>query len=447
MMLFLKELKKNIFSVSFLVFAVVTVLALYSQGALDFSGDYMTRPEPGGNYGTKNVEIPEIVMPAALEELWSEFSENRYITYPIGFIKTIRLNERQQAEMAEILSLITDEDMTVLLQQQKAAPENGGGNGSFTIDFDNNGAGSSGEEEGVSFTVQNDGLSSDPEAESPSPDSSFVPTVRGDMEYSRFKELMQRADDLLGGGSSYAANTLIGFGAVPLTYEEALERYELAVSRDKITGGYARLFSDYAGVMVLSILPVFLGVSMSLRDRRAKMTELVHVRQIRSARLILARYCAVIVSVMGFVILLSYISNASAWGNYKGAVLDYLAPLKYDLGWLMPQVMLVSALGMLLTELTDSPIAIAVQGLWWLMDTNLGYRSAAANYSLLRLSPRHNSGPSSWFRTWDYLEHFDALMANRLALVVISLLLVAGTILVFDAKRKGKIHVKIRFKA
>ena len=184
MMLFLKELKKNIFSVSFLVFAVVTVLALYSQGALDFSGDYMTRPEPGGNYGTKNVEIPEIVMPAALEE----HRTGRYITYPIGFIKTIRLNERQQAEMAEILSLITDEDMTVLLQQQKAAPENGGGNGSFTIDFDNNGAGSSGEEEGVSFTVQNDGLSSDPEAESPSPDSSFVPTVRGDMEYSRFKE-------------------------------------------------------------------------------------------------------------------------------------------------------------------------------------------------------------------------------------------------------------------
>ena len=34
MMLFLKELKKNIFSVSFLVFAVVTVLALYSFPAI-----------------------------------------------------------------------------------------------------------------------------------------------------------------------------------------------------------------------------------------------------------------------------------------------------------------------------------------------------------------------------------------------------------------------------
>lgn len=446
MMLFLKELKKTVFSVSFLLFAVVTVLALHSQGALDFSNDYMTRPEPGGNYGTKNVEIPEIVMPAALEKLWNEFCENRYTTYPIGFIKTVKLNERQQAEMAEILSLITGEDAAALLQHKEASVDSGDGN-SFVIDFDNNPSSSSGEKDEVSFTVQNNGLSAAPEEESSSPDSSFVPAVRRDMEYYRFKELMQRADDILGGGSSYEADSLIGFGAVPLTYEEALERYELALTRDKITGGYARLFSDYAGAMVLSILPVFLGVSMSLRDRRAKMTELIHIRQISGPRLIAARYCAVTASVMGFVILLSYISNASAWGSYKELSLDYLAPLKYDLGWLMPQVMIVSALGMLLTELTGSPIAIAVQGLWWLMDMNLGYRSVAAGYSLLRLSPRHNAGSGSWFRTRDYLEHFGTLTANRLTLAVIALLLVGVTILIFEAKRKGKIHVNIRFKA
>ena len=87
------------------------------------------------------------------------------------------------------------------------------------------------------------------------------------MDYSRFKELMGQADDLLGGGSNYAVDSLIGYGTVPLTYEEAKERYDLAVSSDQVTGGYARLFSDYAGVMVLSILPVFLAVILSMKEQ------------------------------------------------------------------------------------------------------------------------------------------------------------------------------------
>ncbi len=61
--------------------------------------------------------------------------------------------------------------------------------------------------------------------------------VRDDMDYARFKELMgnRRADDLLGGGSNYAVDSLIGYGTVPLTYEEAKERYDLAVSSDQVT--------------------------------------------------------------------------------------------------------------------------------------------------------------------------------------------------------------------
>ena len=145
--------------------------------------------------------------------------------------------------------------------------------------------------------------------------------VRDDMDYARFKELMGQADDLLGGGSNYAVDSLIGYGTVPLTYEEAKERYDLAVSSDQVTGGYARLFSDYAGVMVLSILPVFLAVILSMKDRRAKMEAL-----------------------MAPVIILSYLSNVMVWSNYSGMQLDYLAPLKYDFGWLMPSVMISTAL-------------------------------------------------------------------------------------------------------
>ena len=97
------------------------------------------------------------------------------------------------------------------------------------------------------------------------------------------------------------------------------------------------------------------------------------------------------------VILLSYLSNSSMWHLYSGMKLDYLAPLKYDLIWLMPSAMMVIAIGMFLTELTNTPIAVAVCGLWWFIDVNLGIKSVFASYSLLRLAPRHNAGTKSYF--------------------------------------------------
>lgn len=50
--------------------------------------------------------------------------------------------------------------------------------------------------------------------------------------------------------------------------EEALEEYKAMCKNDKITGAYMRLFCDYAGIM-LALLPMFLGVTRCLRDKRA----------------------------------------------------------------------------------------------------------------------------------------------------------------------------------
>ena len=262
--------------------------------------------------------------------------------------------------------------------------------------------------------------------------------VRDDLEYSRFRELMKQADDLLGGGSKYAPDSLSQYGTVPLTYEEAKERYELALNSDQITGGYARLFSDYAGAMVLSVLPVFLAVILCMKDQRAKMEALIYTKKMSGVKLTLIRYAALVIAAMLPVVILSYLSNMVVWGSYSGMRLDYLAPLKYDLGWLMPSVMISTAIGMFLTELTDTPIAVAVQGLWWMFDINLGIKTVHSGYSLFRLAPRHNVGAKAWFKTQDYLDYFQNLMQNRFLMAGISLLLVIFTILIYEAKRKGK---------
>lgn len=104
------------------------------------------------------------------------------------------------------------------------------------------------------------------------------------------------------------------------------------------------------------------------------------------------------------------------------------------------------SIGLFLTELTGTPIAVVVQGLWWMLDVNLGIKTVHSGYSLLRLTPRHNAGPKSLFRTQDYLDHFQNLVQNRLLMVGISLALIILTILIYEAKRKGEFGGNAFFK-
>lgn len=425
-MLFFRELKKIVWSVSYLLFVAILTLALFSQGVLNFSDETMTEPQQNGDYGIKQENLPQIIMPAAVESLYGEFLANSYKTYPIGFYKNVKLKDTEQKSAAAILSSLTGTDENTLYQAQQDADSRG--NGEFTVGGD------------PAQSDANGGLVMSGGDAPGIPAEDGIPTVRRGLSYDEFKEHMQRMDDLLGGGSKYAAESLIKFGMVPVTYEEAHENYELAKNYDKVTGGYARLFSDYAVTMVLSILPVFLAVILSMKDKRAKMSELIYTRRISGVKLMFIRYAAILTAVMLPVILLSYISNASVWSSYSGTALDYWAPLKYDAGYILPSVMISAAVGLCLTELTGTSIAVAVQGFWWFLDINMGYQSVEASYSLFRLAPRHNAGLQSFFRTQDFIDHFDALLANRLLFAGISLLLVAAAAAIFNAKRKGQLN-------
>lgn len=400
-MLFLQELKKTIFSISYILIVIVLILALHSQDVLNFKEPKLSKPQVGENYGTTTKEIPEIIMPAALKQLWTEFCVNNYETYPIGFIKNIKLNDSEQGKVIQIISTITGMDKDVVLKTKEQFVNSSG---------------------------------------------NIVPDIKNNINYSDFKDLMQQIDDILGGGSSYNKDSLIRFGIVPISYEEALYQYNLAVNEDKITGGYARLFSDYAVAMVLSILPVFLAIIIFIKDRRANMSEIIYTKNISAAKIIITRYLAIITAIMIPVIILSYISNASIWGLYSNIRLDYLAPLKYDFGWIMPSIMIATAVGMCLTTLTNTPIAIIVQGFWWLLDMIIGLKSVESAYSLFRLIPRHNAGTQSYFQTQDYINHFNSLIANRLLFVGLSILLIIITILIYEMKRRGKLNEKFRFK-
>lgn len=381
-MLLGKEIKKAAISITFFVFIIALLAMPLSQDVLNFSNhDVITAPKQGEDYGIQQKEVPELIMPAAFNSLYNEFTANEYIAYPIGFYKNVKLNETDKEKMAEIISTLSGVPVNDLLKS-----------------------------------------------------ANYIEvTLSDDISYEEFKECMKQADDLIGGGSNYSENNLLNYSYVAITYEEAVTNYNLIVNEDKFTGAYARLFCDYTGI-ILSILPVFIAVAICLKDKRAKMNDLIYVRKTSSFKLILSRYFAIVISVMLPTVILAYISNSTVWGQYSGMALDYLAPLKYALGWLMPSVMIATAIGMFFTELTGTPIAIAIQALWWFIDLNVGVGRLRGVHTLFELTPRHNSLGN----TQIFLDEFHTLVANRLMIAGTALLLVAVTVIIYEQKRRGK---------
>lgn len=256
----------------------------------------------------------------------------------------------------------------------------------------------------------------------------------GQPNYERFKELMKRADKLIGGGSKYAVSNLTDFGETDMTYEDALAEFNAIVDKDRITGALARYFCDYFG-FVLAVFPVFVAVAIGLKDRRARMRELVYSRRVSSLTVVFVRYAALVAMMFLPVLLVAGYFTVQTAGDYTGESIDRFAFFKYSLGWLLPTLMGSTAVGVFLTVLTETPIAVAVQGLWWFIDINRGVKHIYGGYGG-DLAVRHNTIGN----TEVFLQHLDTLMINRIGYTMLSFVLVGAAAGVYELKRRGKLH-------
>lgn len=254
-----------------------------------------------------------------------------------------------------------------------------------------------------------------------------------DITFERFKELMAQTDKLLGGGSAYAADQLVqNFSNVPMTYEEALAEYNSLVEQDRITGGYARLFCDYMGIM-LCVVPVFVAASLAGADKRAKINELVYSRKISSVKLILTRYCALIVMMFVPILLLGVWGTIQVAGMYEGLAVDWLALPKLSMIWLLPALLFVTAVGIFFTELVSSFWGIFLQVLVWLFSFFQTGGLVGDNGRFL-LMLRHNT----YMGREVFLQGYEKFIFNRVFYTVLALVLTGLTVLCYEAKRRGK---------
>lgn len=380
--LFLKECKQTLRSIIYWAIVLILIFHFTSQlGEMEIE----RKPEPGQEeYGYKQSRDPDTIMRITLGQLAEEYCRENYTTYPIGFYKSVTLNEEDDRRIGEIL------EETAGIAGREAARQG--------------------------IIEPKEGLA-----------------------YDRFVELMDEVDKILGGGSNYNKEYREKNAEIPMSYEDAVEEYNALTEKDRLTGGYARLFADYM-VILLGILPVFLAVTRGLRDRRAMMQELIYTRKCPSVTVVASRYLSMVVMLTVPVLVISLVplSKCMRYAQTAGISVDILAFAKYTFGWLCPTIMIVTAVGMFFTELTDTALAVLVQGAWWFVTIFGGISGMRGGMYGWNLAPRHNT-EMNW---QGFHDGFAQLVANRLFYAAVALLLTAFTVLIYAQKRKGRLKIR-----
>lgn len=403
-MLFFKECKKVLFSLTFIIYFIAVLAMYYTQLGSDIS-EPEPKPVPGrSDYGTIAKEVPEILMPNAAEQLVGEYLSGSFTAYPYGFIKHVKLKEKDKARMAEIIYEVTG------ITRDQIDAYDGYDPGGYSVDEDGN----------MIYLAPNI-----PEV-----------TIPDNLTYEHFRELMKEADEIIGGGSMYSDSYIVrNFSRVPKTYEDALAEYNQFINEDRITTAYARLYCDYLGIAV-SALPVFCAVALTYLDIKSRMAQLVYARKISSVKLIFTRYFSLITVMMIPVVITAVMAYMKVKSIYPSNDLDNLAIFKYALFWLVPNIMTAAAVGLLITESISGLLAIFLQGIWWFASLSSAAAGLTGNIKKFTLIMRHNSltGHDVFTAQW------NNIIFNRIFFTVISLLAVMLTAFIYDKKRRGIFH-------
>lgn len=400
-MLFWKECKKSICSLTFILYAAAVIVMYISQFASELDSP-LAPPQPGEAYGSIEKEVPEILMPAAVESLLGEYLQGSYTAYPILTYKEVKLKESDSEKMADILEELTG------ITKQELDDFTGYEAAHYEADLDEDGNSVMTYIEAVLPAYQ----------------------ISEEVSYERFKELMAQADKIIGGGSKYSEAFLVtDFSRVPMTYEEALEEYEEVTDERKIAESYSRLYCDYIGI-VISILPVFVCAGFWQMDKRSRMEQLIYSRKISSVKLVLTRYLAMVCCMSIPVILTFLHALAGVYRLYPEKNIYFGKAAGLALLWLLPGIMIVSGIGAFLSEMVSPILAILVQSVWWYV--SLEANKLTGSITKYTLIIRHNN----LYRPALFAAQMDNFIWNRIGYTILSLLVLALLIAVYDKVRK-----------
>ena len=169
------------------------------------------------------------------------------------------------------------------------------------------------------------------------------------------------------------------------------------------------------------------------------MEQLVYSRRISSAKLMLIRYLAMVICML-IPVLLTFIHailGVSALYPEKDICFGKAAGL--TLIWLLPEIMIVSGIGALISELLSPFLAVFIQGIWWY--ASLEKNELTGSITKYTLLIRHNTlGQPAIFEL-----QFNNFIQNRIGYMLLSLFSAGLLIFVYDKVRRGGFCCGIKF--
>ena len=398
--LFWKECRQILHSLVYYIFLLIMILFMTSQLS---ENEMVSEPEPGEEYyGMKESTDTNVIMANTLADLVQEIDRNSFATSPTGFYKEVNVSDSEVEELKNIVEKCTEKEWDTL---QKEATQH-----FAQYELDNM--------EGAMAA-----------------DLSYLVYPAESLTYSAFSDYMEQVCDIVGRGSDYEKSKYESNAEVPMTYEEAVESYEALCKEDGITDAFMRLFCDYAGIL-LSLLPIFLGVTRCVRDKRAKVEQVIYTKSAKSYTIILSRYLANVVMLVVPVLLLAGVMQTSY--VYQAMTLGvkphYLAFLFYTGIWLLPSILIVLSVAFLITEAFHGIAAIIFQVFWAVasLQATVGLKG---NFGW-NLIPRWNT----FGETISFASQKTVLYQNRLVYAIAAVIVLGITILLYSYKRRGGWH-------
>jgi len=322
----------------------------------------LVKPLPNAeSFGSMNAEIPEQVMQNMTYRLFRDTSNNRYDTYLFGAAVYKRLDEEELQRVLNIFEEITGKsiyqvdaefyEMYLAKVMETRDMTSKKANEFLRKDYYKKLADEFTQNHTITLLYHYE---------------EYMP-VREDLSYDEFKKLINEVKTTIGRQTANYED-FASYGAKPLTYDDALARYETFVNEDRVSGAYARLFCDYIGI-ILSILPVFIAVEAVMGGIKRTRDGWIEISWYDpDTNLSLIRIAAIVA--MTFIPVVIFAAAAtyelSAGVHPLGLTIGYFAFIKYSVVWLLPTVMLAIAVGLFFTVLTKKPVGILVQLILWL---------------------------------------------------------------------------------
>lgn len=240
-----------------------------------------------------------------------------------------------------------------------------------------------------------------------------------------FEKIIDDLDEKLGGRTVITKERRISWMPYqPKSHEKCVEDKERLVELG-FTSLMAKMFSDYYGIS-LSMLTVFLSAFIFYRDRRSRILELICSRPVGGVTYVFSKFIGMCIPIFASIMAVACIPTFYAIKmKLEGYNVNIFAYFSTFAVWLFPGVMFVVALSMMVSLLSNSPIAaIGVQYIIFFLTVMPLY----GDYSLSKVFIRHN--------TLEPLMNPQAFYINRIFIFVMSIAITFITAGIWQRKRR-----------